>query len=473
MAFEWRKNRELSLFQRVARAWRNASASALFVGSFAFLIVIGTAGLLLLPGLTTGPRIGFLDALFTITSAVCVTGLSVVDPATFFTFAGQVWLLIFIQLGGLGLVTLTTLIIGVLGRRLSLRSEMIAAPPVEITHRSDLRGLTIAAAKFTFGIEALGAFGLWLSFLPHFSPLQAAWHAVFHAVSAFCNAGFSTFSTSLVGYADRPPVLLFTSALIVVGGFGYLSTEELLRWWRSGGKGRARRLSTHTFAALAVTAALLVGGTVLYAVFEWNGALRDLGLIDKLVNAWFLSVTPRTAGFVSVPYSQIGNDTAYLTILLMVVGGSPGSTAGGIKTTAMAVLLALGISRMRGRRHVELHDRTVPDGTVERTVSLALIAFAVMTAGVFWLSFTETRGASVEQARILFLPVFFEVVSAFNTVGLTMDLTPSLTALGKLSIIGLMFVGRVGPLAFFAAISVRGSAELRAVRPAREDLIIG
>lgn len=468
-----RVRRATRLLQALARCWRNLSAPALFVWSFLALIGVGTAGLYLLPGLTRGPKLGLVDALFTMTSAACVTGLTVVDVSTRFTRWGQAWILLFVQLGGIGLVTLTSLIITVLGKRLSLRSEMIAGPPVEVLGVRDLRGLLGAVIRFTLGVEAIGAVVLWLAFLPRHDPLEAAWHALFHAVCAFCNAGFSTFSDSLAGHADSPAVLLTVALLVIVGGFGYLSSRELLQWWRAGGKTGPRRLSTHTFAAFNVTVVLLVGGFVLYALFEWRGVLAPLSTVDRLVNAFFLSVTARSAGFASVPFETVGNESAFLTVLLMLVGGSPGSTAGGIKTTALAVLVALAIGRMRGRRNVVLHHRSIPEGTVERTVSLALIATAVVLLSVFWLNFTETRGADLATARASFLPLLFEASSAFFTTGLSLAVTPHLTVAGKLIVIALMFVGRVGPLTFFAALSFRGRRTPRDVRPAREDVIIG
>lgn len=461
------------VLHRLQRFWWELSPAALLSLSFAVLIIIGTMGLLLLPGLYTGERLRPLDALFMMTSAVCVTGLAVVDTATYFTRWGQAWLLIFIQLGGVGLLSMTTLIIGALGRRLSLRSEVIIVAPVDYTHRRDVVHLTLAVLRFTLGAELAGAVMLWLLWGPRLGWGEALWHAVFHAVCAFCNAGFSTFSTSLVDFAQEPATLVVVSLLIIVGGLGYLSFEETLRWWRlRSGKGR-RRLSVHTFAALTATALLLVGGTVLFAVFEWRGALAGLGLVDRLANAGFMSVTARTAGFNSLPYAEVGNASAYLTILLMVVGGSPGSTAGGLKTTTFMVLLALAFSRMRGLRHARLHGRTIPAGTVERTVSVALLAFALMTAAVFVLSASETRGLETAQARQAFLPVFFEVVSAFCTVGLSMDTTASLSGFGRWVIIGMMFIGRVGPLSFFAGLTLRARRLGTEVRPAQEDLIVG
>jgi trk system potassium uptake protein TrkH len=448
------------------------SPHAFLVASFLLLIAAGTAGLLLIPGLYTGAPLRPLDALFTMTSAVCVTGLTVVDTATAFTFWGQLWILIFIQLGGLGLISLGSIIIAALGARLSLRSEMIAIP----THtggRSDVDALTRATARLVFGVEGVGAVVLWLAFLPHYDAGTALWHGIFHSVSAFCNAGFSTFSTSLMEHAGRPWILLPISFLIVLGGFGLLATEELLRWWRAGGRQAPRRLSTHTFAVVLTTAVLLGGGAVLYAVFEWNGTLREMSFLDRLCNAWFMSATARTAGFNSVSYALVGNHALFLTVMLMFIGGSPGSTAGGVKTTSLAVLVAMATARINGRRHVELHQRTVPDGTIERTVSLVLVSFLVVALGAFLLDVSETGGVPLAQARQTVLPIVFETVSAFGTVGLSMDYTPTLSPMGRLLSVFLMFIGRVGPIAFFAAVSVKARALPAHTRAAREDLIVG
>jgi trk system potassium uptake protein TrkH len=460
--------------RRIANWWRGISPPSLFVASFVALIVAGTAGLLALPGLYAGVRLGWLDALFTMTSAVCVTGLNVIDFATYFTLWGQLWILLFIQLGGLGLISLTTLIIAALGQRLSLRSEMIQLPgaPVGDT-RHEARRLTVMAIRFTLVIEGAGVLLLFFGFLPSFPPGEALWHAIFHAVSAFCNAGFSTFSTSLVKHAANPWVLFVTSLLVIVGGVGYLATEELVRWWRAGAGRSRRRLSAHTFAVLVTSAALLVAGALLFAVFEWQGTLARFGFLDKLVNAWFMSVTPRTAGFNSIDYSQVGNAAAFLTLGLMIIGGSPGSTAGGLKTTSFAILVALAVARVRARRGVELHDRTVPDSTVERTVSLFVIGGVVVAVAVFALNVTETWDLGREAKRAAVLPILFEAISAFGTVGLSMDLTPTLSPAGRLLVILLMFLGRVGPLVFFAAISVKRTGLPSGMRLAREDVIVG
>jgi trk system potassium uptake protein TrkH len=457
---------------RIIVWWHELSAHGLFVASFLLLIAIGTAGLLWLPGLYVGERLSLVDALFTMTSAVCVTGLAVVDTATFFTRWGQLWLLIFIQLGGLGLVALTTMIIGALGRRLSLRSEMIAGIPAALSHRRPVSALTLQVARFTFAIEGIGALLLWIQWAPRFGVADATWYALFHSVSAFCNAGLSTFPDSMLGMNQRPFTLLVISLLVAAGATGYLSLEELQRWRKARRSARPLRMSSHTFAVLWVTGVLTFGGTVLFAAFEWDAALAQFGFVDKLANAWFMSVASRSGGFHSIPYSQVGNATAYLTILLMFVGGAPGSTGGGIKTTSAAVLIALAVARVRGRRHVILHDRTVPDGTVQRTVSLTLVAFILLSVAIFAMGFLEPH-PSVAQGRQNFLPQMFEVASALANNGLSMDLTPTLGPPSRLMLTVLMFVGRVGPLSFFAAISVKSSRHPRDFRPAREDVIIG
>jgi trk system potassium uptake protein len=454
------------------RWYRDLSPHAFFVASFAVLIAIGALGLRVLPALHTGARVSSVDAVFTMTSAVCVTGLTVVDTATTFTFWGQLWILVFIQLGGLGLVSLGSMIIAALGARLSLRTEMIALPMRSDGH-SDAVSVLVATAKLVFGVEAIGALVLFFGFLPHYPAGASVWHAIFHSVSAFCNAGFSTFSTNLMEQAGRPWILVPISLLVVVGGIGYLATEEVIRWWKAGGRRAPRRLSSHTFSVLTTTLALLVGGAALFTIFEGSHSFADLSIGDRISNGWFMSVTARTAGFNTVPYVAVGNHAIFLTILLMIVGGSPGSTAGGIKTTSLAVLVALAAARVRGRRHVELHDRTVPEGTLERTVSLVLLATVVILVGAFTLDLTETTGLAMPQARQSVLPLAFEIVSAFGTVGLSMDVTPTLSVPGRMLIIVMMFIGRVGPLAFFAAISFKTSRVPARTRAAREDLVVG
>ena len=447
--------------------WQRLTPPQLFVGSFAMLVLFGTLGLKLLPGLYAGEPLSWLDALFTSTSAVCVTGLVVVDTATFFTFAGQAFILLLIQLGGLGMLTFTSLIILLLGRRLSLRHETLSAAPVEAAPHIDPRRLLRDVVRFTLVIEGMGAVALYALWVPRFGWQEAAWPAIFHSVSAFCNAGFSTFSDSLMGFQEAPFTLSVIMLLIIAGGIGFLTLEELYLRCRRLRQPYPFRMSLHTRIVLVTTAVLLLLGWVMFACFEWTFALKDRGPWIKLLNTLFMSVTCRTAGYNSVDYSQTTDSTNFLTMLLMMIGGSPGSTAGGIKTTTFALIGLLAWSRLRGHETTLFWRRSVREETTDRAVGLFVIAFGIVTAGIFVLT-------TAEQYRddSLFIGGMFEAVSAFNTVGLSMGLTPKLTAVGRWTAIVLMFLGRVGPLTLAAALAVRQS-DARRFRYAYEDVVVG
>lgn len=473
---------QLRLWARWALFWRRLTPPAFFLFSFILLITLGTMGLMAIPGLQAGPKLGLVDSVFTVTSAVCVTGLVVADTSTHFTMAGQAWLLLCMQLGGIGLITLTTLLIGALGKRLSLRSEMLAVAPTRTHDRPEVWQVAAGVAKFSLAIEGIGIVLLFLIWLPRFPVGDAAWHALFHGISAYCNGGFTTFGDSLMSLQDSPLSLLVISLLVILGGFGYLTFEELIRWWHSARARRqgvrirvqgTRRLSSHTWAVLVMSGSLLALGWILFAVFEWTDTLGHLSIPDKIINAWFMSVTPRSGGLNTVDYGMIGNDSATLTMMLMFVGGSPGSMAGGIKTTTVAVLLALGLSRIRGRRFVGLKDRAIPQGTIERTVAIVLLFMSVVIVSFFVVSAVEAAGLEATQTRDQFLPIAFETVSAFSTTGLSMGVTPHLHPASKIVLIGLMFIGRVGLFSFFTAVTLRRTVATTYLRPAQEDVIVG
>jgi trk system potassium uptake protein TrkH len=458
--------------------WRRLSAPALSMVSFALLITIGTAGLMWIPGLQAGEKLGFIDSWFTMTSASCITGLTVIDTGTQFTVWGQLWILLFIQLGGIGIITVSTMLIGALGARLSLRSEMLTMMPTRTGDRPEVWQIALSVLKFSLVVEAIGALLLFTIWVFEHPVEQAAWHAVFHAVSAYCNAGFTTFSDSLVG--ERNLVLIVISALVVIGGLGYLTYEELLRWWghvQAARRGKVRfrakhRLSSHTWAVLVTSSSLLLVGWVLLAVFEWHGVLEHKSIPDSLAGSWFMSVTPRSSGFSAVDYTAVGNDSIALTLILMFIGGSPGSTGGGVKTTTIAVLVALGLSRVRGRKFVALKQRSIPEGTIERTVGVMLLAILVLTVTFFALNAIQSLGLTSKESRDVFLPVAFECVSAFSTTGLSMNYTQELHGGAKLVVIGMMFIGRVGLLSFFSAAILRRGAVAH-TRPAQEDVMVG
>ena len=451
---------------------RLLTPSRLLVGSFLGLILFGTLGLKLLPGLYVGAPLSWIDALFTATSAVCVTGLVVVNTATHFTFWGEAFLLLLIQLGGLGILTFTTLIILALGRRLSLHHEATTALQAELIPEIDFRNLVRNVVVFTFVIEAAGAMLLAALWFPRFSPGRAVWHAIFQSVSAFCNAGFSSFPDSLMSFQSAPLTLLVIATLIVLGGLGFLTLEELhLGWNRSGGQ--RVRISLHSRLVLATTAVLIAVGWVACTSLEWTHTLGGLPPVDRIVNGLFMSVTARTAGFNSVDYANASPGTNFFTILLMSVGGSPGSTAGGIKTTTLAVLALLAWAKLRGRPVAETRTRSIPEETIQRSVGLVVMAFTVVTIGILILAVTELGTGGPAQAHGSFLAYMFEAVSAFNTVGLSMGVTGHLSTVGRIVGIVLMYVGRVGPLSVAAAISVEDLVRSKGFRYAYEDVIIG
>lgn len=459
--------------------WRRTSPPQLFVGSFLVLILFGTLGLRFLPGLYTGERLGWLDSIFTATSAVCVTGLIVVDTATYFTTAGQAFLLLLIQLGGLGIVTFTTIIILMLGRRISLRQESASAGMAEIAPHIEVRHLLRDILLFTISFEVAGALLLLIAWTPTMGLAGASWPALFHSISAFCNAGFSTFSDSLVG-VNRQPLTLFTiMALIVVGGIGFLTMEEL--WLRRAHRRRRQRretddlvprLSLHSRLVLATTALLIVAGWLFFTVYEWQITFAAMPGWARVMNGLFMSVTARTAGFNSIDYGQAADGSNFFTILLMFIGGSPGSTAGGLKTTTVAIIGLLAWSRYRGSTSTNVMARTIPEETIQRAVGLFVVAFGVVTLAILVLTTTEIGPVSPGMAETNFLHYMFEAVSAFNTVGLSMGVTYDLSATGRIVAIILMYIGRVGVLTFAAAIALRGHGAGR-FRYAHEDVVIG
>jgi len=453
--------------------WRKISPPQLFVGSFAILVIVGTLGFYYLPGIHAGKSLSLSDSLFMATSAVCVTGLSVVDTSTQFTFRGQGFLLLLIQLGGLGILAFTSLVIQVLGFRLSIGAESLTHEPRRGSPKVNLRRLTRDVVLYTFLFETIGAVALLSVWGPRYGFEQAWWPAIFHSVSAFCNAGFSTFADSLVGLRDSPPTIFFVSVLIVAGGLGFVTMEETWLCYRSN-RHRAkknkqkRRMSLHSQLVLFTTGLLIVVPWPMFAFFEWNNTLDGFSLLDKLSNSFFLCVTPRTAGFNSIDYATASDSTNFLTILLMTVGGSSGSTAGGIKTTTFALIILMAWSRIRGNETTVFRNRSIPEDTIQRAIGLAVVAAGLMAISIFALAITD--GTPNPHGR--FLARMFEAVSAFNTVGLSMNLTSELSFAGRLVTIIMMFVGRVGPFMLASALVI-GRARHGHFRYAYEDVAVG
>ena len=405
--------------------------------------------------------------MFTATSAVCVTGLIVVDTSSFFTIGGQAVILLLIQLGGLGILVLTSALITALGGRPSLKTENLATGSRQMISHIPARKLIIDIVRFTFIFEAIGAVLLYLVWAPRLGFREAIWPAIFHSVSAFCNAGFSTNSDSLVSFHDSPVTIVIVSGLVITGGIGFVTLEELLQMLNRSNK-RKKRLSVHSRLVLGTSALLLLLGWVLFAIFEWRGVLKDMNVLDKFSNSFFMSVTPRTAGFNSIDYAQASESSNFLTTILMMIGGSPGSTAGGMKTTTFALLGLLTWSKLRSQSTTTFARRSIPEETIQRAVGLFVIASGIVVAGVFALALS----GDIAETDKDFLLRMFETASAFNTVGLSMGLTPYLSISSQWVLIVLMFVGRTGPLAIASAMVIRLSRQGK-FRYAYEDVIVG
>ncbi len=458
---------------RLTSLWEALRPSQLLVGSFLLLVLFGTTGFMVLPGLYVGEPLGFLDALFTATSAVCVTGLIVVDTATYFTTAGQIWILLLIQLGGLGIITIASLVITGISRRVPLRTHQLTTGIEVLGDQITSRYLVRRIVLFTLLIEGIGFLLLWIWWGLHSGFEEAFWPSLFHSISAFCNAGFSLWSDSLVSQQSDPVALSIIMALIVLGGIGFVVFTDLRRSWKARRQRILYRLSLHSRLVLLTSLLLTLGGWLLFTLFEWDVTFAGMDSFDRVVNGLFLSVTARTAGFNAIDYGAASDSSNFLTIILMSIGGSPGSTAGGLKTTTIALIALMAWSRLRGRLHASIWGRTVAEERMQGAIGLFSLGFVMMTLGIFaymsfglsYLPHTRTEAA--------FMPQMFEAVSAFNTVGLSMGATNDLEVSGKVVTIVLMFIGRVGLLAFFASFTMVGGGPASRIRYPQEEVMIG
>jgi trk system potassium uptake protein TrkH len=455
---------------RKALAWvREAryTTSQIVVGAFLGMILVGTL-LLMLPVATTGPAIRFVDALFTMTSAVCVTGLIVLDTPKDFTLFGQLVILLGIQIGGLGYSTSSTLLLLALGRRIGLRERMMM---MEILNTLSMEGLVRfvkVIVAITLIVEGVGALILTIRFSFEMDVWSALYSGIFHSVSAFNNAGFSLFSENFASMAYRTDltVILTISTLIVLGGIGFLVYRDILENLR----GQRFRLSVHTKLALLVSGLLIVGGTVGIWVFEVQNekTLAPMALGDQVLVAYFHSVSARTAGFTSIDIGAVATPTLYFLILLMIIGASPGSTGGGIKTTTFGIICAAIWATLKGRADVMMFHRRIPQEIVHKAFVLSALAFGLVTGFTMMLSSLETQN---------FISLMFEVASAAGTVGLSTgdggvrSLSALFSDFGKFIIIITMFLGRLGPLAV-GLFAVRTYEDLR-YRYAEARVVLG
>lgn len=426
------------------------SPAAVFVLGFAAFILVGTLLLTLPISNATRQWSSPLDALFTATSAVCVTGLTVRDTAAYWSLFGQVVILALIQLGGLGFMTSSTLLLLLIGRRAGLRHRMIQREAIGGEGLGSTLDLTRQIALFTLGVEALGAVILTASFWNDVGPARAVWWGIFHAISAFNNAGFDLLGgfRSLIPYNREPAVLLTVSVLIILGGISFAVVADLYENRRAIAKRRSLRLALDTRLVLLTTAGLLVFGTLALLFTEWTNAATfgPLSIGERVLNAFFHSVSARSSGFTAVDLGSMREDSLLILVALMFIGGAATSTAGGIKVQTFSLLFFAIVSSIRGSLEVESFQRRVPTADLLRAISIVLLAiFLVFVATV---SLSQTDPFNV-------LPVLFESVSALGTVGWTTGITADLSAGGRWIVIVAMFVGRLGPLTLFLALAAR------------------
>lgn len=439
---------------------------ALLAMGYVIMILIGS-GLLSMPWASHG--CSYIDALFTSSSATCVTGLIVKDTGTDFTLLGQIIILLLIQIGGLGYMTLSSAFFFLIGQRTSLRHRLLMKESINFLSFGNLRRFAFTIIKVTLVVEATGALvmTLWLRFYHGFAWTQAIYHGTFQSVSAFCNAGFSTFSGNLERFAQDPVIGPVIALLVIAGGIGFIVISDV--WKRI--QGETLRLATHSKLVISATIVLILVGTGAILLGEWNGALKDLPIGYKITNAFFTAVTPRTAGFNLVAPSGMHSYTLIILMVFMFVGASPGGTGGGVKTTTFSLLFGEILRVLRGRDSLVLLRRTIKPEQVHRAITIiTLSAVLVLTSTFLLVLFRD--GTDVMRSA-------FEAISAFGTVGLSLGARSS-TVLsfaadfhvwGKLVLIFTMLFGRVGTFTVGSAIFSGGRPSR--VRPAQANIVVG
>lgn len=419
------------------------SPPQILVGSFMLLILTGTI-LLLTPWASRTGSTEVINAFFTATSSVCVTGLVVKDTLTYWSPFGQFVILILIQFGGLGLMSFATFYALLFGKKIQLRQRLLMQEALNKTSLEGIVGVfkTLLIVTFAFEFIAAAMIALHLHIRYAYSPLKALWYGLFHAISAFNNAGFDLFGnfSSLTSFTTDYVLNLLIALLIIAGGLGFVVLNELLSYRKN------RKLSLHSRLVLLITVILILFPALLIFITEYHHALQDLNMGGKLLASFFQAVTPRTAGFNSLDMTSVYASTQFLIILLMFVGGSPGSTAGGIKTSTLALMGLMVINQIKGRKTVSVFERQIDNDSVLRAFTITTLAGTYVAVVTLLMCLTQ---------RADFMTVLFEVVSAMGTVGLSLGLTLKLNLIGKILIILTMFIGRVGPLTLMMALAHR------------------
>ncbi len=450
------------------KQWIRASTTHIILLSFLIAILIGALLLSLPISSADGKAKPFLDALFTATTSTCVTGLVVTPTVSSWSIFGQAVILILIQIGGLGVITIMSGLMILLHKKMGIGDRMLFQDAFNLNSLSGLVRFVKKVVGGTFIIEGIGALLYMIVFIPQFGA-KGVWISVFTSISAFCNAGIDIIAeNSLCDYALNPIINIVTSSLIILGGIGYivwLDALRVLRLRRTKKVRFFRDLTLHSKIAVTATLTLILTGAVLIFAFEYNNpqTIKDYTLLQKIEVSLFQSVTTRTAGFATVPQENLTNASAFVCLLLMFIGGSPVGTAGGIKTVTFAVLVASAFASVRNKEKTEVFDRQLTKQAVSRAVAVTCMSFIIMfTSTVFLSAVTEANA----------LDLIYETVSATATVGLTRNFTASLSSIGKIIIIVTMYLGRVGPISLAVAFK-RSKDNQNIIRNPIEEISVG
>jgi trk system potassium uptake protein TrkH len=430
--------------------------------SFAGWILLGSLILILPVSAAPGKTIEFIDAFFMATSATCVTGLSTISLPDEFSIFGQMVMLLLTQVGGLGIMTLSSSLALIMGKNLQMREQVIMQDVLDASSSQELLSLVVDIVRYTFVIEFVGAIVLTIGFYQEgFEIGQALYLGFYHSIMAFCNAGYALFNNNLEDFKFEPLISMTVALLLILGGIGFSVMKDILTNLR--GRRSFRALSVHTKIVLSVNILLIAFGTIYLFFGEFLHAFGDMSMWERFQVAFFQSVTPRTAGFNTINLNVLHPHCVYMIVLLMFIGASPGSTGGGIKTTTFAVLLQSVTATLKGKFDVEFFERRIPAATVVKSIAIFIISLIVVSAGVLVMMRLEPDKS--------FLALMFEVTSAFGTVGLSLGITPFLSYLGKVVIILMMFVGRVGPLTLVLAVGSRAASPSKVEYPEGKVLI--
>ena len=442
---------------------KNSSPIRILPIGFAAIIALGTMLLMLPAASQSGTSLPFLSALFTATSATCVTGLVVVDTGTYFSLFGQIVILLLIQLGGLGFMAAASILFVLIGKRISLRERLALAESFGENQLQGIVRLAVSAVAVTFACELTGAALLCIRFIPEYGAARGVYYALFHSISAFCNAGFDLMGgySSFTSYAQDPLVCGVLMALIVTGSLGFAVILNV------GRKRRFRKLRLHSKIVLCATAALLLGGALLILLFEYGNpaTLKDLPFSQKVMAALFQSVTLRTAGFNTIDQTALRDATKLLGCVLMLIGGAPAGTAGGLKLTTFVALFCAVYAQLHGRRDAELFCRRISEKAIRRALCIAVIGLLLAAVGAMGVSLLENGGG------FTLIDQTYEVVSALCTVGLSVGVTGAACAGTRILLILLMFTGRVGMLTI--ALSLTAQHDDEGVRLPEEEILLG